>query len=70
MHFPLLKRYFVLFTRWKEECKMMSQKFESKVHEMHAELSQQKKKNAELSCLLHDMQSKITEVIINDILSW
>ena len=48
--------------RWKDECQMITQKFENKIAELRGELSRYKKQNDELTKLLKQSRDKNIEV--------
>ena len=48
--------------RWKEECNTITQKFETKVNDLRAEISRQKRRIEELTKLLRESKEKNIEV--------
>eukprot|EP00918_Siedleckia_nematoides_P085085 GHVU01187088.1.p1 GENE.GHVU01187088.1~~GHVU01187088.1.p1 ORF type:complete len:340 (-),score=65.94 GHVU01187088.1:297-1316(-) len=47
--------------KWKEECQAITQKFETKVSDLRADVSREKKRNDELNKLLRDSRDKVAE---------
>ena len=48
--------------RWKEECNVISRKYESKLSDLRSELSRQKTRSEELTKLLKESRDKTVEV--------
>ena len=50
------------YDRWKEECTSIAQKYEDKLKDTRAEVTQVKKRNSEVTKLLKDSQEKLLQV--------
>ena len=48
--------------RWNEECTSIAQKYEDKLKDTRAEVTQVKKRNSEVTKLLKDSQEKLLQV--------
>ena len=54
--------FYCSLLRWKEECTTIAQKYEDKLKDARADMTQLKKRNSEVTKLLKDSQEKLLQV--------